>query len=110
MVLAIGNPFGVGQTVTSGIVSALGAHRCRPVRRAALHPDRRRHQSRQLRRRADRHGGRVVGINTAIFSRSGGSHGVGFAIPSNLVKLIVDSAVDGPQAGAALARRQARRA
>jgi S1-C subfamily serine protease len=37
----------------------------------------------------------VVGINTAIFSRSGGSHGVGFAIPSNLVKLIVDSAVAG---------------
>ena len=39
--------------------------------------------------------GKVVGINTAIFSRSGGSHGVGFAIPSNLVKLIVDSAVAG---------------
>src|SRR6185295_2444624 len=39
--------------------------------------------------------GKVVGINTAIFSRSGGSHGVGFAIPSNLVKLIVDSAVTG---------------
>ena len=39
--------------------------------------------------------GKVVGINTAIFSRSGGSHGIGFAIPSNLVKLIVDSAVAG---------------
>jgi len=39
--------------------------------------------------------GKVVGINTAIFSRSGGSHGVGFAIPSNLVKLIVDSAATG---------------
>jgi S1-C subfamily serine protease len=39
--------------------------------------------------------GKVVGINTAIFSRSGGSHGVGFAIPSNLVKVIVDSAVTG---------------
>src|SRR5439155_16047149 len=39
--------------------------------------------------------GRVVGINTAIFSRSGGSHGVGFAIPSNMVKLIVDSAASG---------------
>jgi S1-C subfamily serine protease len=39
--------------------------------------------------------GKVVGINTAIFSRSGGSHGVGFAIPSNMVKLIVDSAVAG---------------
>jgi S1-C subfamily serine protease len=39
--------------------------------------------------------GRVVGIPTAIFSRSGGSHGIGFAIPSNLVKLYVDSAVSG---------------
>ena len=39
--------------------------------------------------------GKVVGINTAIFSRSGGSHGVGFAIPSNMVRLIVDSAVAG---------------
>ena len=39
--------------------------------------------------------GRVVGINTAIFSRSGGSQGIGFAIPSNLVKLVVDSAVTG---------------
>ncbi|MGQ4828531.1 S1C family serine protease, partial [Enterococcus faecalis] len=39
--------------------------------------------------------GKVVGINTAIFTRSGGSHGVGFAIPSNLVKLYVESAVSG---------------
>jgi S1-C subfamily serine protease len=40
-------------------------------------------------------GGRVVGINTAIFTRSGGSQGIGFAIPSNLVRLVVDSAVSG---------------
>jgi S1-C subfamily serine protease len=39
--------------------------------------------------------GRLVGINTAIYSRSGGSHGIGFAIPSNLVKLVVESAVAG---------------
>jgi S1-C subfamily serine protease len=52
--------------------------------------------------------GRVLGINTAIFSRSGGSHGIGFAIPANLVKLIVDNAVAGrklqrPWLGAGLA-------
>ena len=39
--------------------------------------------------------GRLVGINTAIYSRSGGSHGIGFAIPSNLVKLVVENAVAG---------------
>ena len=94
-VLAIGNPFGIGQTVTSGIVSALART---DIGRsdaqlfiqtdAAINPG--------------NSGGalidmaaKVVGINTAIFSRSGGSHGVGFAIPSNLVKLIVDSAVTG---------------
>ena len=95
LVLAIGNPFGVGQTVTSGIVSALARTEVGALGRAGVHPDRCRHQPRQLRRRAGRHGGQVVGINTAIFSRSGGSHGIGFAIPSNLVKLIVDSAVTG---------------
>ena len=56
MVLAIGNPFGVGQTVTSGIISALARTEIGTVRQPGLHPDRRRHQSRQLRRRAGRHG------------------------------------------------------
>ena len=56
LVLAIGNPFGVGQTVTSGIVSALARTEIGQLRRAGLHPDRRRHQPRQLRRRAGRHG------------------------------------------------------
>jgi Do/DeqQ family serine protease len=95
MVLAIGNPFGVGQTVTSGIVSALG--RTRITRSdaqmfiqtdAAINPG---NSGGALVDMA----GRVAGINTAIFSRSGGSHGIGFAIPSNLVKLVVDSAVSG---------------
>jgi len=94
-VLAIGNPFGVGQTVTSGIISALARTEVGNSETqvfiqtdAAINPG--------------NSGGalidmaaRVVGINTAIFSRSGGSHGVGFAIPSNMVKLIVDSAVAG---------------
>jgi Do/DeqQ family serine protease len=95
LVLAIGNPFGVGQTVTSGIISALARTEVGNSEAqvfiqtdAAINPG--------------NSGGalidmaaRVVGINTAIFSRSGGSHGVGFAIPSNMVRLIVDSAVAG---------------
>jgi Do/DeqQ family serine protease len=94
-VLAIGNPFGVGQTVTGGIVSALA--RTEVARNdaqvfiqtdAAINPG---NSGGALVDMA----GKVVGINTAIFSRSGGSHGVGFATPSNLVKLIVDNAVAG---------------
>ena len=51
--------------------------------------------------------GKLVGINTAIFSRSGGSQGVGFAIPANMVKVVVASAKTGGKAvGAAMARRQ----
>ena len=95
-VLAIGNPFGIGQTVTSGIVSALARTRRRPLGLRSC-------SSRPMPPSIPATPGgalidmaaKVVGINTAIFSRSGGSHGVGFAIPSNLVKLIVDSAVTG---------------
>ena len=93
--LAIGNPFGVGQTVTSGIISALARTEVGNSEAqvfiqtdAAINPG---NSGGALVDMA----GRVVGINTAIFSRSGGSHGVGFAIPSNMVKLIVDSAVAG---------------
>ena len=55
LVLAIGDPFGVGQTVTMGIVSALARTQSRRQRLSVLHPDRRRHQSRQFRRRAGDH-------------------------------------------------------
>ena len=95
LVLAIGNPFGVGQTVTSSIVSALARTEIGKSDAqvfiqtdAAINPG---NSGGALIDMA----GRVVGINTAIYSRSGGSHGVGFAIPSNMVKLIVDSAVAG---------------
>ncbi|MEQ8826115.1 MAG: Do family serine endopeptidase [Filomicrobium sp.] len=93
LVLAIGNPFGVGQTVTSGIVSALARSQIASEAvfiqtDAAINPGNSGGALVDLR-------GRLVGINTAIFSRSGGSNGIGFAIPSNLVKLHVDSALEG---------------
>jgi len=89
LVLAIGNPFGVGQTVTSGIVSALSRKISGPsdIRAfiqtdAAINPG----NSGGALISMD---GRLVGINTAIFSNSGGSLGIGFAIPSNLVKAVI---------------------
>jgi Do/DeqQ family serine protease len=95
LVLAIGNPFGVGQTVTSGIISALARTEVGQSDAqvfiqtdAAINPG---NSGGPLIDMA----GKIVGINTAIFSRSGGSHGVGFAIPSNLVKPIVESAMSG---------------
>ncbi|MEZ0301567.1 MAG: DegQ family serine endoprotease [Hyphomicrobiaceae bacterium] len=94
-VLAIGNPFGVGQTVTSGIVSALARTEVgRNESQVFIQTDAAINPGNSGGALVDM-AGKVVGINTAIFSRSGGSHGVGFAIPSNLVKLIVDSAVRG---------------
>jgi Do/DeqQ family serine protease len=106
LVLAIGNPFGVGQTVTSGIVSALGRTQVAKAQvfiqtDAAINPGNSGGALVDM-------SGRVLGINTAIYSRSGGSHGIGFAIPSNLVKLIVDSGAAGrklqrPWLGARLA-------
>jgi Do/DeqQ family serine protease len=93
MVLAIGNPFGVGQTVTSGIVSALGRTQVAKAQvfiqtDAAINPGNSGGALVDM-------SGRVLGINTAIYSSSGGSHGIGFAIPSNLVRLIVDGAAAG---------------
>ncbi|MFN4124212.1 DegQ family serine endoprotease [Pannonibacter indicus] len=92
MVLAIGNPFGVGQTVTQGIVSALARTQVGVTdyqffiqTDAAINPG---NSGGAL---VDMHG-RLVGINTAIFSRSGGSIGIGFAIPSNMVSFVATSA------------------
>jgi Do/DeqQ family serine protease len=93
IVFAIGNPFGVGQTVTSGIVSGVAVsdlgisdYESFIQTDAAINPG--------------NSGGALIGldgtlfgINTVILSRSGGSHGVGFAIPSNLVARVVESAL-----------------
>ncbi|MGE0210930.1 MAG: DegQ family serine endoprotease [Parvibaculaceae bacterium] len=95
LVLAIGNPFGVGQTVTSGIVSALSRTQVGITdyqffiqTDAAINPG---NSGGALIDMA----GRLVGINTAIFSRSGGSIGIGFAIPVNMVAAVVRSAETG---------------
>lgn len=98
LVLAIGNPFGVGQTVTSGIVSALArtggqGRRGAPggyfiQTDAAVNPG---NSGGALVDMA----GRLVGVNTAIISRSGGSIGIGFAIPANLVRQALASALSG---------------
>lgn len=95
LVLAIGNPFGVGQTVTSGIVSALARTRVGVSdyqffiqTDAAINPG---NSGGALVDMA----GELIGINTAIFSKSGGSIGIGFAIPVNMVKTVVQSAEAG---------------
>ncbi len=97
IVLAIGNPFGVGQTVTQGIISALARtqvgvadYQSFVQTDAAINPG---NSGGALVDMA----GRLVGVNTAIFSRSGGSHGIGFAIPTALVRLVVESAKSGSQ-------------
>ena len=93
VVLAIGNPFGVGQTVTMGIVSAKGRANVGIVdyenfiqTDAAINPGNSGGALVNMR-------GELVGINTAILSRSGGYQGVGFAIPSNMVRNIMDSLI-----------------
>ena len=95
IVLAIGNPFGVGQTVTSGIVSALS-------RTAASISDYQFFIQTDAAINPGNSGGALVdvdgnllGVNTAIYSRSGGSNGIGFAIPGNLVRQVVKSAAGG---------------
>ncbi|MEP9377861.1 DegQ family serine endoprotease [Aquabacter sp. CN5-332] len=95
LVLAIGDPFGVGQTVTQGIVSALARtqigisdYQFFIQTDAAINPG---NSGGALVDMA----GRLIGINTAIFSRSGGSHGIGFAIPANMVRVVVESAKSG---------------
>ena len=92
-VLAIGNPFGIGETVTTGIVSAKGrraglglAYEDFVQTDAAINPGNSGGALVDVE-------GRLIGINTAILSRSGGFQGVGLAVPSNLVSQVVDGLV-----------------
>ncbi len=98
VVLAIGDPFGVGQTVTHGIVSAVARtqvgisdYQFFIQTDAAINPGNSGGALVDLR-------GRLVGINTALYSRSGGSQGIGFAIPANMVRVVVNSAKGGSAA------------
>ncbi|WP_417581959.1 DegQ family serine endoprotease [Pelagibacterium sp.] len=95
LVLAIGNPFGVGQSVSSGIVSALARtgmgmtdYQFFIQTDAAINPG---NSGGAL---VDMNG-RLIGINTALFTRSGGSQGIGFAIPSNMARVIADAGEAG---------------
>lgn len=94
LALAIGNPFGVGQTVTSGIISAtartdvgVADYAFFLQTDAAVNPGNSGGALINV-------NGELIGVNTAIFSRSGGSNGIGFAIPSEMVKRVVDAAVN----------------
>ncbi|AQR63402.1 serine protease [Brevundimonas sp. LM2] len=98
LVLAIGNPFGVGQTVTNGIISALNRTETGISDSgsfiqtdAAINPG---NSGGPL---VDMDGD-LIGINTAIFSRTGSSSGVGFAVPASMVRRVVDSALGGATA------------
>ncbi|MGN6311189.1 MAG: DegQ family serine endoprotease [Xanthobacteraceae bacterium] len=98
VVMAVGNPFGVGQTVTHGIVSALARTQVGITdyqffiqTDAAINPGNSGGALVDM-------SGKLVGINTAIFSRSGGSQGIGFAIPANMVRVVVASAERGGKA------------
>ncbi|MER8671951.1 DegQ family serine endoprotease [Mesorhizobium sp. M1156] len=106
LVLAIGNPFGVGQTTTSGIISAVARSHIGVSDSsffiqtdAAINPGNSGGALVNM-------GGQLIGINTAIYSRSGGSIGIGFAIPSNMVRAFAAAAKAGldfferPYAGA----------
>lgn len=95
LVLAIGNPFGVGQTVTSGIISAtartgMGAldYRYFIQTDAAINPGNSGGALIDM-------NGHLVGINSMIFTRDGGSLGLGFAIPANLVRTVIDASLHG---------------
>lgn len=95
LVLAIGNPFGVGQTVTSGIVSALSrSEMAASDSQVFIQTDAAINPGNSGGALVDM-SGRLIGINTMIYSQSGGSVGIGFAIPSNLVRVYAESAAQG---------------
>ena len=94
VVLAIGNPFGVGQTVTQGIVSATGRNYIGHATfenfiqtDAAINPGNSGGALVNTR-------GELIGVNSAIFSRSGGSNGIGFAVPVNLARGVLNQLIE----------------
>lgn len=97
LVIAIGNPFGLGQTVTSGIVSGLARtsvgitdFRSFIQTDAAINPGNSGGALINVQ-------GDLIGINTAIFSKSGGSQGIGFAVPASMVRRVLSSALSGEE-------------
>lgn len=93
VVLAIGDPFGVGQTVTMGIISALGrSHLGINTFEDFIQTDAAINPGNSGGPLVDTNGN-LVGINSAIYSRTGGSQGIGFAIPSNLVSKVMDQII-----------------
>ncbi len=94
VVLAIGNPFGIGQTVTSGIVSAKNRVTSGDMDQDFIQTDAAINPGNSGGALVDAEG-RLVGINTAILSRSGGNQGIGFAVPSDLCRWVMDSLVKG---------------
>ncbi len=95
LVLAIGNPFGLSQTVTSGIISALARTEVGVSDYAFfIQTDAAINRGNSGGALVDMRGA-LVGVNTAIFSETGGSNGIGFAIPSEMVRRVVESAVSG---------------
>ena len=97
VVLAIGNPFGVGQTVTMGIISALGRSQLGiNIYENFIQTDAAINPGNSGGALIDT-SGNLLGINSAIYSRSGGSLGIGFAIPVSTVKTVMDAIISKGQ-------------
>jgi serine protease Do len=96
VVLAVGNPFGIGQTVTSGIVSAKGRATLGLDYEDFIQTDAAINPGNSGGALVDAEG-RLIGINTAILSRTGGNQGIGFAVPTNLARWVMQELVDDGQ-------------
>ncbi|HKQ38620.1 MAG TPA: Do family serine endopeptidase, partial [Verrucomicrobiae bacterium] len=92
LVLAVGNPFGVGQTVTMGMVSAVGRGNLGLDYEDFIQTDAAINPGNSGGALVDAEG-RLIGINTAILSRSGGNQGIGFAVPANLARSVMDGLI-----------------
>ena len=93
VVLAVGNPFGIGQTVTMGIVSATGRATLGMEYEDFIQTDAAINPGNSGGALVDAQG-RLIGINTAILSRSGGNQGIGFAVPVNLARYVMESLIE----------------